>query len=126
MKFSKRKNNQSQMGQIILSNMMDTVLLFFMIVVLGHPEHLWLTLLILFIILILRECFQMGVSLKRYLTDWENLIEIGAIILVGVLLFNDDSNSNNTELNRNIAAFAIVLSWSELITVAARHPRLTR
>lgn len=126
MKFSKRKNNQSQMGQIILSNMMDTVLLFFMIVVLGHPEHLWLTLLILFIILILRECFQMGVSLKRYLTDWENLIEIGAIILVGVLLFNDDSNSKNTELNRNIAAFAIVLSWSELITVAARHPRLTR
>ena len=133
-KFSKRRNNQfhteensNTMGQLILSNMMDFVLLFFMIVVLGHkPDHLWWILFILFILIILRECFQMAVSLRRYITSWENFIEFGAIILVGILLFNDDSNLDNRKFNRNVAAFAIVLSWSELITLAARHPRLTR
>ena len=111
--------------QLIFSNMIDVILVLLMIGVFGYP-YLWFILLFLWSTIALRELFQILVSLKRYITSWENTIEIGIVLLVGVLLFNENSNPERIKLNRNIAAFAIVLSWSELINMAARHPRFSR
>ena len=129
-KFSKQskdnQENSNTVGQLIMSNMMDVVLLCFMIVVIRYPDRLWWILLTLLVMMGIRECFQLSVSFKRYTNDWkENIIEVCAIILVAVILYND-CNLHNRNVNRNLAAFSIVLTWAELITVAARHPRLTR
>ena len=68
----------------------------------------------------------MVVSVKRYIRSWENCIEILTIVLVGILLFKGDLYGEHKGFLKYVEAFAIVLSWSELITMAARHPRLTR
>jgi len=73
------------------------------------------------ILLVLRECFEMLVSMKRYLSSFENWIEFTIIILASIILFTE---GNNFELNRHFAAIIIVLSWAELIVMIGRHPKL--
>ena len=110
-------------GQLILSNIGDVIPLAFMFVVCATPSTLWMVLLVLFILFALRECFQLVASFNHYFTHRENYIELGITICTAVILFNDQ---NNNKLNRNLAAFAIVLSWFELITLFVQHPRFTR
>ena len=89
---------------------------------LGRPT-LTPTLAILLLGLIIREAFQMAVSLLRYIFTIENWLEAALLILVGILLVKD---SCSMDMKRHLAAIALLLSWIELVTFVAKHPRLTR
>eukprot|EP00092_Neocalanus_flemingeri_P011811 GFUD01012735.1.p1 GENE.GFUD01012735.1~~GFUD01012735.1.p1 ORF type:complete len:1017 (-),score=227.49 GFUD01012735.1:262-3312(-) len=73
------------------------------------------------ILLVIRESFEMIVSMKRYFSSFENWIEVGIICLASTILLTEGTNF---ELNRHLAAFSIVLSWAELIVLIGRHPKL--
>ena len=48
-------------------------------------------------------------------------------ILVGIILWVPDSALENPcSLKRHLAAISLVLSWAEMITLVARHPRLAQ
>ena len=120
---SEYKEESYYTGKFFLSNIADVIPLAFMFVVCATPSTLWTVLLVLFILFSLRECFQLVASFNHYFNHRENYIELGITICTAVILFNDQSNH---KLNRNLAAFAIVLSWFELITLFVQHPRFTR
>ena len=104
-------------------NWIDLLMLGSSAVIFSVPQdHLHIPVLVVISLIILRELLQMAVSLKRYFTSFENWMEMAMIGLVLAIV------SNNTEdtllLNRHLAAIAIVFSWSELITLIGRHPKL--
>ena len=112
--------------RVILSNWAEVLLLGFMVVLLILQEKfLWFAIITLWAVLILREFFQVTVSIKRYILSPENWLEVSTIILVSIILFHSDAGSG-IELKRHMAAVAIVLSWAELITLVGKHPKLTR
>lgn len=105
----------------LLTMGMIGVLLYF------RTQALWLVLTVLLVLLMLRELFQMSASLKRYLVSPENWLEMAMIALIGVILWvPDESFIHPCEIKRHLAAIAVVLSWAELITLIARHPKLSR
>merc|ERR1719400_2524780 len=63
------------------------------------------------------------VSVKRYFFQLGNWIELITLALVFTILYND---RKYFDLNRNLAAIAILLSWSKMITMIGRHPRNNR
>ncbi|XP_023344392.1 transient receptor potential cation channel protein painless [Eurytemora carolleeae] len=91
---------------------------------------LWWVITLLFVTLTLREIFQMTASLKRYFFSLENLLEIAMLGLLGVLLFAPDTldptEDGDCVVLRHIAAVCILLSWTEMIILVAKHPRLSR
>ena len=91
-------------------------------------KPLWIILTILLALLMLREVCQMSASLRRYLLSPENWLETVMICLVGFVMWHPDENMGeaNCTVKRHLAAVALVLSWAELITLVARHPRLDR
>ena len=52
----------------------------------------------------------------------ENWAELALIAMTSFLLF--DGYSCNIDAKRHVSAFVIVLSWSEMIVVIGRNPRL--
>ncbi len=87
---------------------------------------LYYVLTILLVLFILREAFQMSVSLKRYIFTPENWLEGLLIVLVGTILWIPDSSfASPCETKRHFAAISLVLSWAEMITLVARHPKLS-
>ena len=112
--------------RVILSNWMEVLLIAFMISLMIFRENLlWIGMLVLVCILAAREGFQLMVSVRRYILSPENWIEVAMIILVCILLFHPDTE-DGIALKRHMAAFAIVLSWTELITLLGKHPKLSR
>ena len=79
---------------------------------------------VLLVLMAGRELFQMCVSLRRYVFTLENWVEIVLIAFVSFLLFAPDEGQ--TELKRHFAGISLLLSWGEMITFIAKHPRLTR
>ena len=73
------------------------------------------------ILLILRETFQFIVSIPRYVCSPENWMEMVLVSMIFLLIFTDDSN-----IRRQSAAFAIILSWVELIILVGKHPASSR
>ena len=67
---------------------------------------------------------QLAVSVKRYLLSPENLIEVTVMVLLAVILFAKDDFVEH-DLKRIFAAYAIVLSWAELIVLIGKHPKLS-
>ena len=61
---------------------------------------------------------------SRYFFSFENLLEVCLICLTGFLLFAGGYYCH-VGAKRHAAAVAIVLSWSELITMVGRHPKLS-
>ena len=47
------------------------------------------------------------------------------IVLTAIILFYNYGNDNVDDIQRHLAAFTIVLSWAELITLVGKHPRLS-
>lgn len=68
--------------------------------------------------LLLRELFQFGVSPLKYLISFENWLEMGLILVSYIVLFCGASTPQ-------IAAIAILLSWTELVLLIGRHPSLS-
>ncbi|CAB4060170.1 unnamed protein product [Lepeophtheirus salmonis] len=129
--FSRRKGKPgfgSSVLRLILGSWLEAVnALYHFIVLYFRTAALWSVLTGLIVLLILRELFQLGVSLKRYIFTPENWLEVSMITLVCVILFVPDSYFlEPCETKRHLAAITILLSWSEMITLIARHPRLER
>jgi len=92
-------------------------------VVKGDVTFLWIATTICWVYLIAREFLQFGIAPKRYIFTLENWAELALIAMTSFLLF--DGYSCNIEAKRHVSAFVIVLSWSEMIVMIGRHPRLT-
>ena len=108
---------------IIFSNWVEVLLILFMgAIAIGGAVTLTYALVLLLILLIVREMFQVTVSLKRYLFSPENWIEVSMILCIAIILFAPVSYN----LKRHLSAISIVLSWAELITLVGKHPKLTR
>ena len=57
----------------------------------------------------------------------ENWLELALLGLISVLLFSPpDPTDCACTTQRHIAALVILLSWTELIILVAKHPRLER
>ena len=87
-------------------------------------DVIWGILVFLLCFVIIREALQLGVAPRRYFFSFENWLEMTLIVLTSILLFNGDY-CYQINAKRHISAIVIVLSWSELITMIGRHPRLT-
>ena len=81
--------------------------------------------IVFLILLMLRELFQFGIAPRRYIFTLENWLDIALIVLTSILLFDGDYGCH-IRTKRHLAAFIIVLSWCELITMVGRHPKLTQ
>ena len=111
--------------KLVLSNWVECLFLasLCLVLVLGVPV-LSTALTVLLVLLAGRELFQMSVSLRRYVFTLENWVEILMVAFVSVLLFTPDQG--RSELKRHLAGLSLLLSWGELVTFVAKHPRLTR
>ena len=110
--------------RIIVGNMVELGMIVFMIfIIIFGSDVLKSCLTIILAALLLVELFQLSVSIKRYCFQLENWIENTTITLGFVILYND---SNGFEVNRNLAAIAILLSWSRMITIIGKHPKNNR
>merc|ERR1711892_474891 len=108
---------------IILSNWVEAVFIVLLVSLMIFGASALKTILAgLLVVFLLREILQMIVSLKRYVSSFENWMEIGIIILVTFILCNEEAKSE--ELNRHLSAIVIVLSWAEMIVLIGRHPKL--
>ena len=89
----------------------------------GDVTFLWIASTVCLAYLMLRELMQFGIAPKRYIFSLENWVEVALIAMTSFLLFGE--YSCHIEEKRHVAAFVIVLSWSEMIVLIGRHPRLT-
>ena len=126
---SKYSNGISKTAKLIIREVLGSghEMLFTAIVmaVLSNGNNintLWISLMVLSVLLILREVFQLFVSMKRYFSNVENLLEIFLIAVLLVMLFK----SSDIELGRHLSGVLIILSWAELITLVGKHPMLTK
>lgn len=90
----------------------------------GDVTFLWYANTICLIGLIIREFLQLGIAPRRYIFTLENWLEVTLIVLTSILLFDGDY-SCHVQTKRHVAAFIIVLAWSEMIIMIGRHPKLT-
>ena len=113
---------------LFITSWLDWTILAMMVVILTFgTAALWTVLTILLTMFAFREAFQMSVSLKRYIFTPENWLEGLLIILVGIILWVPDAQFEDPcQLKRHFAAISLVLSWAEMITLVARHPKLAQ
>ena len=109
---------------IIFSNWVEVLLILFMgtVGLVGY-RALEPALVALLLLLVIREFFQVTVSLKRYIFSPENWMEVSMIILITIIIAAPD---DYYDMKRHLSAISIVLSWAELITLIGKHPKLTR
>lgn len=82
---------------------------------------LWYSVTSLLVLLMVRELFQFKKSYKHYLVNPENWLEIGLIMLSIIILFVNVGD----ETKHQLAASAILLSWTELVLLIGKHPALS-
>lgn len=70
-----------------------------------------------YVILILRELFQMFVSPKTYFCSFENWVEI-CLIAVTLCIFLDEND------NKQFSAIAVLLATFELTMLVGQHPKI--
>lgn len=85
---------------------------------------LWHINTVLLVLLGLRELLQFGIAPRRYFFSLENWLEDTLIVLISLLLFMGGYGCY-VDAKRHVAAVVIVLSWSVLITMIGRHPKLS-
>jgi len=119
------KHNHTNAGldclNVILGNIVEAGMIAFMtLIIVFGADLLKPGLTALLTILLCIEIFQLMVSIKRYFFQMENWVENATIALGFIILYN---NKNEFEFNRNLAAIAIFLSWSRMITLIGKHPK---
>eukprot|EP00096_Caligus_rogercresseyi_P004529 TRINITY_DN18838_c0_g1_i1.p1 TRINITY_DN18838_c0_g1~~TRINITY_DN18838_c0_g1_i1.p1 ORF type:complete len:1006 (+),score=258.20 TRINITY_DN18838_c0_g1_i1:102-3119(+) len=80
---------------------------------------------VLLIILLCREVFQMCVSFKRYFFNVENILELTIIGLSVAIIFSSNETPEELMRNRHLAALCVLFTWTELLVLIGRHPRLS-
>ena len=122
--MSRKEDARMTAVKMVLSNWAEALLIAFMVIIIIFDSTILpYGLTGLLVILLLIELFQLMVSVKRYFFQLENWIELLTIALTFTILYND---KKAFELNRNLAAIAILLSWSKMITLIGKHPRNNR
>ena len=79
---------------------------------------LWLV----FVMLVLRELWQLVLSCRAYFSHRENILQVGLIVLLAPMLAGG-SMSRLTRLH--IAVWVIILAWLEFVLLLGRHPKLS-
>lgn len=82
----------------------------------------WTILILTFIVLLIREFFQIAVSSTKYFKNFENYIEIILIIITAMILF---INSPSKDTRKQLSAIAILLAAFELVLMVGQHPKLS-
>ncbi|KAK4886891.1 hypothetical protein RN001_003162 [Aquatica leii] len=77
---------------------------------------------ITFILLLLREIFQIVVSAKTYFRNLENYVELLIIILTAYILFKDKPLE---DVRKQISAFAILLAACGMVLLIGQHPKMS-
>ncbi|KAF5302227.1 hypothetical protein FQA39_LY10266 [Lamprigera yunnana] len=80
----------------------------------------WL-LLITFVMLILRELFQMTVSPKNYFCNFENYLELLIIVLTGCIF----KESPSEDFRKQISAFTVLLIALGMVLLIGQHPKMS-
>merc|ERR1719285_957035 len=89
-----------KLSNIIFSSWVETIFICVMVALIIFGNAILKIILICFLILLLlRECLELSVSAKRYLTSFENWVELLLMALVLVILVNDCSQF---EMNRHL------------------------
>ena len=114
--------------KVFFSSWLEYLIITIIIVLLVfQSKAMFICLSILVALVLFRECLQIMVSLKRYIFDWENWLEILTLVLIGVIIYvPDEKFATPCETKRYLAAFAIILGWATLITLVGRHPKLAQ
>ncbi|XP_050298679.1 transient receptor potential cation channel protein painless-like [Anthonomus grandis grandis] len=76
-------------------------------------------LVITLIILMFRELFQICVAPTKYLTNFENYIEIALIILTSFIVFKSGSSEGT---RKQLSSLAILFAAFELVLMLGQHP----
>ena len=106
----------------LFNNMFETIFITLNVLLIIFGSNILQEMLsCLLVMLLLREILQMSVSLKRYFSSIENLMEI---LILGTVTFLLTAREDSLELKKHLAAFVIVMSWSALILLLGRHPKL--
>ncbi|CAH1159693.1 unnamed protein product [Phaedon cochleariae] len=82
----------------------------------------WITLLVTWLILLLRELFQVAVSPTKYFKNFENYIELVLIFITGFILFIP---SPSEDTKKQLSAISILLAAFELVLLSGQHPKLS-
>jgi len=78
----------------------------------------WVLILICLVYFIVREFLQFALSPKFYSTDYENILDVSIIFFSGYILIS-------SEWQETLVVITIILSWTELILLTGRHPKLS-
>lgn len=79
-------------------------------------------LIVCFLILVVRELFQIVVNPKNYYKNLENYLEIFLIILVALIIFTDEPSRDT---RKQLSSVAILLAAFEFVLLMGHHPSLT-
>ena len=78
----------------------------------------WISILIFLIYFAVRELLQFALSPKVYFRNYENILDLSIILFSGYILFS-------SEWEEFFVVTTIILSWTELILLTGRFPKLS-
>jgi hypothetical protein len=82
-------------------------------------SFVWVVILIVLPYFIVRELLQLAMSPKVYFTNYENIIDFSIIFFSGYIIFS-------SEWQVSLVVITIIFSWSELILLTGRLPKLSK
>ncbi|KAJ8881728.1 hypothetical protein PR048_018214 [Dryococelus australis] len=88
----------------------------------GLKVYIWGFIVLLELLLIARETFQLLVSPMRYFQSPENYMELLLVVITSIIIFVDVRSQN---IRTNLSAYGILLSYAELVLLLGRHPKLS-
>ncbi|KAK5643114.1 hypothetical protein RI129_006959 [Pyrocoelia pectoralis] len=75
-----------------------------------------------FILLLLRELFQISVSPKIYFRQLENWLELLLLTLTAIILFE---RSPQQDIRKQVAAITVLLAAFEMVLLIGQHPKMS-
>jgi hypothetical protein len=79
----------------------------------------WVLILIFLVYTTVRELLQLALSPKIYFTNYENILDFSIIFFSGYIIFS-------SEWQESFVVITIILSWTELILLTGRLPKLSK
>ena len=89
-------------------------------------ESLQWTTFVFLVLFTIREFLQLAVSCRRYIFNFENLLESALIIMTYYLMFWPQVGNSKYESSfKHISAVVLLISWLEVVLLVGGHPRLS-